>query len=193
MATAEFNKLMEIVDQIAIFSSKQKKLLAHYLVANATKIKQPLNELVSLLDQIQPCSLCQNFTDQNLCQICRSENRQKQLMIIEDIDKIEQFEKENLFQGKYYLIPILYNKKFEQKQFDFETLLNYLDQFDEVILALNSTQEGILTANLIIDQIKTKSQIKISQLATGIPLGTKMEYIDDLTLNYALKNRKELD
>lgn len=193
MATAEFNKLMEIVDQIAIFSSKQKKLLAHYLVANATKIKQPLNELVSLLDQIQPCSLCQNFTDQNLCQICRSENRQKQLMIIEDIDKIEQFEKENLFQGKYYLIPILYNKKFEQKQFDFETLLNYLDQFDEVILALNSTQEGILTANLIIDQIKTKSQIKISQLATGIPLGTKIEYIDDLTLNYALKNRKELD
>lgn len=193
MATVEFNKLMEIVDQIAIFSSKQKKLLAHYLVANATKIKQPLNELVSLLDQIQPCSLCQNFTDQNLCQICRSENRQKQLMIIEDIDKIEQFEKENLFQGKYYLIPILYNKKFEQKQFDFETLLNYLDQFDEVILALNSTQEGILTANLIIDQIKTKSQIKISQLATGIPLGTKMEYIDDLTLNYALKNRKELD
>lgn len=193
MATVEFNKLMEIVDQIAIFSSKQKKLLAHYLVANATKIKQPLNELVSLLDQIQPCSLCQNFTDQNLCQICRSENRQKQLMIIEDIDKIAQFEKENLFQGKYYLIPILYNKKFEQKQFDFETLLNYLDQFDEVILALNSTQEGILTANLIIDQIKTKSQIKISQLATGIPLGTKMEYIDDLTLNYALKNRKELD
>lgn len=193
MATVEFNKLMEIVDQIAIFSSKQKKLLAHYLVANATKIKQPLNELVSLLDQIQPCSLCQNFTDQNLCQICRSENRQKQLMIIEDIDKIEQFEKENLFQGKYYLIPILYNKKFEQKQFDFETLLNYLDQFDEVILALNSTQEGILTANLIIDQIKTKSQIKISQLATGIPLGTKMEYIDGLTLNYALKNRKELD
>ena len=145
------------------------------------------------LDQIQPCSLCQNFTDQNLCQICRSENRQKQLMIIEDIDKIEQFEKENLFQGKYYLVPILYNKKFEQKPFDFQVLLNYLDQFDEVILALNSTSEAILTANLIIDQIKTRSQIKISQLATGIPLGTKMEYIDDLTLNYALKNRKELD
>lgn len=193
MATVEFSKLMEILDQISILSSKQKKSLAHYLVTNATKIKQPLNELLRLLDQIQPCSLCQNFTDQNLCQICRSEDRQKQLMIIEDIDKIEQFEKENLFQGKYYLVPILYNKKFEQKPFDFQVLLNYLDQFDEVILALNSTSEGILTANLIIDQIKTKSQIKISQLATGIPLGTKMEYIDDLTLNYALKNRKELD
>ena len=115
-------------------------------------------------------------------------------MIIEDIEKINQFEKERLFNGKYYLVPILFNKKFQQTQFDFDFLLTYLNEFDEVILAINSTTEGILTANLIVDKIKEKHKnIKITQLATGIPLGVKMEYIDDLTLSYALKNRKELE
>ena len=194
MAIQEFEKLIEILSEISVLSSKQSKTLAHFLVNNATKIKQPLKELTILLEKIQCCSICKTFTIDPTCWICASTERTKQLMIIEDIEKINQFEKEKLFNGKYYLVPILFNKKFQQTQFDFDFLLTYLNEFDEVILAINSTTEGILTANLIVDKIKEKHKnIKITQLATGIPLGVKMEYIDDLTLSYALKNRKELE
>lgn len=194
MAIQEFEKLIEILSQISVLSSKQCKTLAHFLVDNAAKIKHPLKELILLLEKIQCCSICKTFTIDPTCWICASAERAKQLMIIEDIEKINQFEKEKLFNGKYYLVPILFNKKFQQTQFDFDFLLTYLNEFDEVILAINSTTEGILTANLIVDKIKEKHKnIKITQLATGIPLGVKMEYIDDLTLSYALKNRKELE
>ena len=194
MAIQEFEKLIEILSEISVLSSKQCKTLAHFLVNNAAKIKEPLKELTFLLEKIQCCSICKTFTIDPTCWICTSTERAKQLMIIEDIEKINQFEKEKLFNGKYYLVPILFNKKFQQTQFDFDFLLTYLNEFDEVILAINSTTEGILTANLIIDKIKEKHKnIKITQLATGIPLGVKMEYIDDLTLSYALKNRKELE
>ena len=194
MAIQEFEKLIEILSEISVLSSKQCKTLAHFLVNNAAKIKEPLKELTFLLEKIQCCSICKTFTIDPTCWICTSTERTKQLMIIEDIEKINQFEKEKLFNGKYYLVPILFNKKFQQTQFDFDFLLTYLNEFDEVILAINSTTEGILTANLIIDKIKEKHKnIKITQLATGIPLGVKMEYIDDLTLSYALKNRKELE
>lgn len=194
MAIQEFEKLIEILSEISVLSSKQCKTLAHFLVNNAAKIKEPLKELTFLLEKIQCCSICKTFTIDPTCWICTSTERAKQLMIIEDIEKINQFEKEKLFNGKYYLVPILFNKKFQQTQFDFDFLLTYLNEFDEVILAINSTTEGILTSNLIIDKIKEKHKnIKITQLATGIPLGVKMEYIDDLTLSYALKNRKELE
>lgn len=67
MAIQEFEKLIEILSEISVLSSKQCKTLAHFLVNNAAKIKEPLKELTFLLEKIQCCSICKTFTIDPTC------------------------------------------------------------------------------------------------------------------------------
>lgn len=92
-------------------------------------------------------------------------------------------------------MPILFNKKFEriESNFDFNNLLDYVDNFNEIIIGLSPTAEGVLTSNLIFDTIKKeKPNINISSLAIGIPMGSSIDYMDQLTISYAIKNRKDI-
>ena len=193
MELLAFKDLVTLIQELPGLSSKQSQNLAHYLINNKIHSQKQLDQILQLLDKIQPCQICTIPSENILCPICQATGRKKQLLIVENIEQIYQFEKDQIFQGKYYVIPLLFNKKYEPKPFDFQFLKEYVHQFDEVILALSLVAEGILTSNLIIDQLRSTSNVPIKQLARGIPWGSKIDYLDPLTLADALKNRKEYD
>ena len=116
-------------------------------------------------------------------------------MIVENIAQIQKYEEWKIFNGKYYKIPQLFTKKFERINInlDFSFLIEYIENFDEIILALSPTPEGIMSANFIFDTIKKeKPKTNISKLAIGVPIGSHLDYMDQLTMSYAIKNRKDI-
>jgi recombination protein RecR len=88
------------------------------------------------------------------------------------------------------VFPIIFNNKFERKSdINMDELIDYASNFDEVILALSATIEGSLTANFVDESLSPIT--KVSHLANGVPVGSNIEYIDQLTFKHAFKNRKE--
>lgn len=193
MDLKEIDELSDILKHFPTLTSKQIKNIILYLVKNPSFSVQQLKRLEEILINIKQCQVCTQYSKDNICSICSSKKRENKLLIVENIDQIKKIEEEKIFLGKYYVIPILFNKKFHQLDYDFTFLLDYLSNFEEVIIGISSTAEGILTSNLIFETIRKKSNIKISKLATGIPLGSNIEYVDQVTLSHALRNRKDIE
>lgn len=193
MEPLEFAQLVELLRQIPGLSAKQAKLAALALVRQGAAARERLGQIQTLLEGLHCCRICGQLSQHDLCNICQSNSRSRQLLIVEAPEQIDQFERERLFTGKYYVVPLLFNKRFEVQPFDFRFLIDYVSHFDEVILALSPVAAGLLTANLIVETLRAQSTIVISQLATGVPLGSKLDYVDPLTLAQALRHRKEID
>ena len=89
----------------------------------------------------------------------------------------------------------MFNEKLVQKKitFDWASFFDYLKEFEEIIIGISPNQQGILTINYLLEEInKNIPHIKVSQLAIGIPFGVSIDYIDQLTMSYAIKNRKDI-
>lgn len=188
--------LVENVSSYLQIPKKQSLKIIKNIIDNKKDIFEiDIQKFIEVIKKIKKCTICFTLTENELCEICLSNNRYKKLMIVENPNIISKYEEWKIFNGKYFLVPILYTKKFTliNPEFDFTFLLSYIDQFEEIIISLSPTAEGVLTSNLIFDTIKkNNSNIKISQLAIGIPLGSTIDYIDQMTINHAFKNRKDI-
>ncbi len=198
MLPLEFDSLIEIIKKIPSISNKQAHKIAKFIInQDKTNIEKQWNLFFQNLLKINKCSICSYYTTEKLCNICLSPNRENKIMIIENIDQIQKYEDWKIYQGKYYLAPILFNEKLiyiQDNNFDSESFVNYVNQFDEIIIGISPHQQGILTINYLLDILKKKNiLIKVSQLAIGIPFGASMDYIDQLTMSYAIKNRKDIE
>lgn len=195
MFPSEFDELVDSLTEIPGISKKQaRKIINYFLTLDRTHLDQNIKNFINKLEKIKKCSICNFWTIEDKCKICLSKNRENKLMIVENSSQIEKFEEWKIFNGKYYVVPVLFSKKFEQvKNFDFSFLNNYVNSFDEIIIGISPTPEGIITSNFIYDSIKKVYPNKqISKLAVGIPLGTSLDYMDQLTMSYAIKNRKNI-
>lgn len=195
MESKEIDKLNEIFDDLKFLNSKQKKMIIDSLIKNKEKSITNLNEIRKLIEKINECKFCTSYClNETVCDVCKSNTRSQKLLIVESREQIKKIEENNLFDGKYFVIPILYTKKFQKINYDFSKLLMYLKHFDEIIIGVNYTQEGILTTNLIYDEIRNfNNKIKITKLSVGLPFGTNIDYVDQFTLSYAIKNRKDVE
>lgn len=188
------DSIIEEIKKMPGITNKQAKKIVYFLLNQSKEFRNEyFKKLNEKLNEISKCEICSNYTTKKLCNICLSSDRNKKLIIVENIDQISLFEDWQIFNSKYFIVPLLFNSKFEEiKNYNFDFLLNYLKKFEEVILALSPTAHGLLTMDLISEQIRKENQnIKITQLATGIPIGSSIEYMDKLTMKYAIKNRKE--
>lgn len=188
----EIDDLWSIFQQLSFLSSKQIKKIINLLISKKNETINNLEKIQELIKELKQCSICTQYTKNEICQICSSNEREKKLLIVECVEQIKKIEDDNIFKGKYFVIPILYSKKFIPLDYDFSFLINYLPKFNEVIIGVDSTPEGILTSNRIFEEIRKKSTISVTKLATGIPLGSNIDYVDKITLSYALNNRKEI-
>ncbi len=154
------------------------------------------NALIDAMNNVKKCTKCRYLTDNNICYICASDNRDKKILCIvetsKDIDAIEQTQSYN---GLYfvldgYLSPID-NVGVEDLGIDIIKDIVKKEQITEVIIATNATIEGEITAHYINNIIK-KYNTKITQIAHGIPLGGELEYSDVNTISRAMTDRKEL-
>ncbi len=146
--------------------------------------------------KIKKCSRCNNLAEDDLCEICKDDSRDKKLLcVVESPKNIMLFEKLGTFHGYYHVIDGLISplEGINPEDIHIPEMINRIkeEEIEEVILALKPSVEGE-TTSLYISKILDKSNILVSKIAHGVPLGADMDYVDSLTLELALENRKKI-
>ncbi len=146
--------------------------------------------------KIKKCSRCNNLAEDDLCEICKDDSRDKKLLcVVESPKNIMLFEKLGTFHGYYHVIDGLISplEGINPEDIHIPEMVNRIkeENIEEVILALKPSVEGE-TTSLYISKILDKSNILVSKIAHGVPLGADMDYVDSLTLELALENRKKI-
>ena len=141
------------------------------------------------------CSICQNFTDSDPCPICTDPKRDTgTVCVVESPRDVSAFERMHEYNGLYHVLHGVYNPVGNMNMNDITltelfTRLTDHPEIKEVIVATNQTAEGNATA-LYISRLLSATGIKVTRLASGLPMGSDIEFADDLTLASALKGRK---
>lgn len=155
------------------------------------------NSLKEVKSKIHPCSICNTLTDQEICAICSSPIRQEEtLCVVEDSRIVFLFEKLGTFKGKYHVLSGLVSplEGINPEDIGLEKLIERTkkENFKEIILAFKPSIEGETTA-LYVKRILEGLDIEVTRLASGVPMGADMEYVDALTLERALFDRKKVE
>ena len=155
------------------------------------------NAIIDVRDKITNCKLCGNIAESDLCSICSNNQRDfSTIFVVEKPKDIILFEKLGVYKGIYHVLQGLISPLdgIGPDDIALSELLNRIDNEDikEVILALKPSIEGETTMQYIKKLLEDKN-VKVSKIATGVPIGTDMEYIDSLTLELAIDERKKLN
>jgi recombination protein RecR len=146
--------------------------------------------------KIKKCEICNNFTEEDICDICQDKSRDSSILcVVEEAKNSILFEKIGTFKGKYHILNGLISPLdgVGPEDINLDKLISRVDSegVKEVILALRPSIEGE-TTSLYISKMLNDKNVKVSKIAQGIPIGADMEYIDVLTLEMALEDRKDI-
>lgn len=152
------------------------------------------NTLIKAKKVLKPCKICCNLTDNEVCDICNDETRDKNLIcVVEDYKSLISFEKAGNYKGVYHVLNGLISPidNVSPQDINISSLVKRIEKLDkpEIIIALRSSIEG-QTTTLYIKQIFENKGVTISRLSYGIPMGAEIDYLDVLTLDKALSDRK---
>ena len=152
------------------------------------------NTLIKAKKVLKPCKICCNLTDKDICDICNDENRNKNIIcVVEDYKSLISFEKAGNYKGVYHILNGLISPidNVSPQDINISSLVKRIEKLDkpEIIIALRSSIEG-QTTTLYIKQIFENKGVTISTLSYGIPMGAEIDYLDVLTLDKALSDRK---
>lgn len=149
-------------------------------------------------ENVHRCPKCNNYTDNELCNICSNQNFRDSdiLCVVEDPKSIYLFEKSATYKGMYHVINDLISPLdgINPEDIGLENLLKRIknEKFKEVIIAVKPSIEGE-TTGLYIKKILEGLNIKVTRIASGVPIGADMEYVDVMTLERAINDRKEIE
>ena len=154
------------------------------------------NSINDVKSKIKKCKICGNITENEMCDICLNENRDNSLIcVVEDSKNIITLEKMGSYNGKYHVLNGLISPVDGKGPNDIEidSLIDKVNnnEIKEVIIAISPTLEGETTA-LYISKLLEKTNVIVSRIAYGIPMGADMEYLDPMTLSMALLNRNKI-
>lgn len=152
--------------------------------------------IINLRDKIINCRICGNISENDVCEICSDSSRNdKIIFVVEKAKDISLFEKINVYNGKYHVLGGLISplEGIGPEDINMNSLIERIDKYniDELILALKPSIEGETTMQYI-KKILGNKKIRVTKIATGIPMGTDIEYIDPMTLEFALEGRKDI-
>ncbi len=192
----QISKLIEELSALPGIGSKSAQRLAfHILNMPMEHAEQLSGAILSARKNVRYCKQCFTLTDDELCPICRNPSRnQKILMVVEDTRDLAAYEKTQKYEGVYHVLhgaisPML---GIGPNDIKLKELMQRLQgDVEEVIIATNSSLEGETTAMYLSKLIKPTG-IKVTRIASGVPVGGDLEYIDEMTLLRALEGRVEL-
>lgn len=190
------SKLIEQLSRLPGIGPKTAQRLAFHIISMPEEQVFQLAETIEKAkSNVQYCSECFTLTDQEKCPICRSENRNhKVIMVVETPRDLAAYEKTGKFEGVYHVLHGAISPMMGIGPDDIrlkELMQRLQGDVEEVIIATNSNLEGETTAMYISKLIKPTG-IKVSRIASGVPVGGDLEYIDEVTLLRALEGRVEL-
>ncbi len=162
----------------------------------AEKINEFINTITNIRDNVKKCEICGNLCEDTICNICSNLNRNKKIIfVVEKAKDIYLFEKLGIYNGVYHVLEGLISPidGIHPEDLKINELKERIknDNVEEIILALKPSIEGETTMQYL-KKILSDFNVKISKIATGVPLGMDMEYIDTLTLELALEERKDI-
>lgn len=162
-----------------------------------SKLSKLSNDLLHLKESIKKCSVCGNISDNEICEICSNPERNHNIIcVLEDFKSVFSFEKNNIFNGTYHILGGLINPmdNINPENLNIDSLVERIKKIDnpEVIIALTSSIEGEMTM-LYLKRILSKYNVKVTRLSYGVPLGMSLDYMDMISLNKALEDRREIE
>jgi recombination protein RecR len=153
------------------------------------------NAITDAKNKIHLCPICQNFTDRDVCHICSNSQRDKTtICVVEDVKTLMSFEKVREYRGLYHVLHGVISpvNGVTPDKLKLKELLERLNnsEVSEIIVATNPTVEGEATA-MYISRLLKPLGIKVTRLAYGVPVGSDIEYADEVTLYRAIEGRRD--
>ena len=192
----QISKLIEEFSRLPGIGAKSAQRLAfHVINMPVEQVEKLADTMVAARRGIRYCKECCTLTDAEVCPICANTGRNhKQIMVVENARDLAAYEKTGKYEGVYHVLhgaisPMLGIGPADLKMK--ELMIRLQADVDEVILATNSSLEGEATAMYLSKLIKPTG-IKVTRIASGVPVGGDLEYIDEVTLLRALNGRVEL-
>lgn len=193
---SQITKLIEQLSSLPGIGGKSAQRLAFHIVNMPVEQVRQLSEaIINAREHICYCRECCTLTDQELCPICSNPARDKKtIMVVETSRDLAAYEKTGKYEGVYHVLQGAISPMLGIGPGDIrlkELMQRLQGDVNEVIIATNSSLEGETTAMYLSKLIKPTG-IKVSRIASGVPVGGDLEYIDEVTLLRALEGRVEL-
>lgn len=190
-------KVIDCLKDLPGIGEKTAERLAFSLINfNKEKLTNFSDALIDIRDKLSNCKICGNITENDVCNICSDSSRNgKIVFVVEKSKDIGVFEKINVYNAKYHVLGGLISPLdgVGPDDININSLILRIksESIEELILALKPSIEGETTMQYI-KKILENTGVRVTRIATGIPMGTDIEYIDSMTLEFALDGRKDI-
>ena len=196
MYSGHINKLIEELAALPGIGSKSAQRLAFHLInMPQDKVNRLANVMMEAKANVRYCQECFTLTDREVCPVCANANRNhKLIMVVENSRDLAAYEKTGKYEGVYHVLHGAISPMLGIGPNDIklkELMARLQGDVEEVIIATNSSLEGATTAMYISKLIKPTG-VKVTRIASGVPVGGDLEYIDEVTLLRALEGRVEI-
>ena len=195
MYPKSIEKLIESFKMLPGVGNKSAERYALLMLEKSEEeIENFANALISAKQNVKPCKICGNYTENDICDICNDNSRDKEkICVVQSAKDVIAMEKTKEYHGMYHVLNGLISsvKGIMPQDLNLDTLYNRLDNVKEVIIATSPTLEGETTAMYLANVLKNKN-LKVTRIAHGLQMGSHVDYVDELSLIKAMENRKEL-
>ena len=195
MYPKSIEKLIESFKMLPGVGNKSAERYALLMLEKSEEeIENFSNALISAKQNVKPCKICGNYTENDICDICNDNSRDKEtICVVQSAKDVIAMEKTKEYHGMYHVLNGLISsvKGIMPQDLNLDTLYNRLDNVKEVIIATSPTLEGETTAMYLANVLKNKN-LKVTRIAHGLQMGSHVDYVDELSLIKAMENRKEL-
>ncbi|MDX1492759.1 MAG: recombination mediator RecR [Longimicrobiales bacterium] len=192
-------RLTEELSRLPGIGSKTALRLVHHLMKGSREDPRRIaRALVDLADKVRSCSVCGNFTEQEVCEICQSPRRDRSVLcVVEEAFEVSAIERTGQYRGLFHVLggrlsPL---DGIGPDELNVASLLERIHDADgeiqEVIVATNASVEGEATSVFLEQEIRPLGP-RVTRLARGIPVGSDLEYVDGTTIAQALAGRREM-
>ena len=194
--SGHINKLIDELAALPGIGNKSAQRLAFHLIhMPKDKVNRLANIMMEARENVKYCQKCYTLTDKDICPVCSNAKRNHaQIMVVESTRDMAAYEKTGRYEGVYHVLHGAISPMMGVGPSDIrlkELIERLQGEVEEVIIATNSSLEGETTAMYISKLIKPTG-IKVTRIASGVPVGGDLEYIDEVTLLRALEGRTEI-
>ena len=191
-----FEKLIAMFERLPGVGNKTAQRYAFTMLEKSQEQLDEMVEAINGLSRIKRCKTCGFLSDEDECVICKDKTRNfKLIMVVANPQDVVAIERTGSYKGSYHVLGglISSSKGIYPEELRIEQLQKRIEpSTEEVIVALSPTMDGEMTA-LYLDKILKDKNVLVTRLAHGLPMGSSLDYADDLTLIKAMDNRRKIE
>ncbi|WP_370231689.1 recombination mediator RecR [Cognatishimia sp.] len=196
MSSNDLENLIDLMARLPGLGPRSARRAVLHLVRKRALLLTPLSDAMqNVAATARECLNCGNIGTSDICEICADDGRAMgEICVVEDVADLWAMERAGVFKGRYHVLggTLSALDGVGPEELSIPRLIDRVtsEAITEVILALNATVDGQTTAHYIADQLE--SQVKLTSLAQGVPIGGELDYLDEGTISAALRARKSI-